>query len=72
MPVLYLALVPLLLVAGKAGTVQVALAWAYVALRAVHSLVQATVNKVIVRFGVFALSSLVLIALIVHAAIAVF
>ena len=33
---------------------------------------QATVNKVMVRFAVFVLSSLVLIALIVHAAIAVF
>ncbi len=37
MPVLYLALVPLLLMTGQAGVVQVALAWAYVALRAGHS-----------------------------------
>jgi hypothetical protein len=38
----------------------------------VHSLVQATVNKVLVRFVVFAVSSLVLLALVVQAAIAVF
>jgi hypothetical protein len=37
-----------------------------------HSIVQATVNRVIVRFALFALSSLVLIALILHAALAVF
>jgi hypothetical protein len=48
------------------------LGWAYVALRVIHSLVQATVNKVMVRFAVFVLSSLVLIALIVHAALALF
>ena len=48
------------------------LAWAYVGLRVAHSIVQATFNRVIIRFGLFALSSLVLIALILHAAIAVF
>ena len=37
-----------------------------------HSLWQATVNRVMVRFALFLLSSLALIALIVHAAIAVF
>ena len=37
MPVLYFALVPLLLVTGEAGDVQVVLAWIYVGLRAVHS-----------------------------------
>lgn len=51
------------------GTV---LAWIYVALRVVHSLVQATVNKVVLRFMVYAASSLVLAALIVVAGLAVF
>ena len=50
----------------------VLLGWAYVALRIVHSLVQATINRVKVRFALFALSSLVLIALIGVAALAVF
>ena len=40
--------------------------------RVLHSLVQATVNKVIVRFAVFALSSAVLMALVALAARAVF
>lgn len=41
----------------------VAMAWAYVALRVVHSLVQALVNNIMLRFAVFFLSSLALIAL---------
>jgi hypothetical protein len=48
-----------------------ALAWTYVALRVVHSLVQALVNKIELRFAVFALSSIVLIVLTVRAAFAV-
>jgi hypothetical protein len=41
----------------------VALAWGYVALRVVHSLVQATVNHVPTRFAVFTLSTLLLMGL---------
>ena len=37
-----------------------------------HSLVQATVNRVALRFALFALSSLALMALILHAGVAVF
>ena len=48
------------------------LAWAYVALRIVHSLVQATVNKVMIRFLLFALSSFVLIMLVAHTVMAAF
>ena len=39
------------------------LAWAYVVLRVIHSVVQATVNVVLVRFAIFIASSLVLAAL---------
>jgi hypothetical protein len=38
----------------------------------VHSLVQATVNKVAVRFALFFMSSLVLIALVARAFLAMF
>jgi hypothetical protein len=48
------------------------IAWAYVALRFVHSLLQKTINKVALRFALFALSSLALMVLILHAAIPVF
>lgn len=38
-------------------------AWAYVAARVVHSLMQATVNKIMVRFQIFAASGMVLAGL---------
>ena len=50
--------------------INIGLAWSYVALRIVHSLVQNTVNVIMLRFFIFVLSTLVLIALTVHAAIA--
>lgn len=46
------------------------LAWSYVGLRVVHSLVQTLLNRIPVRFAFFALSSLVLIALTARAAAA--
>src|SRR5262249_29199634 len=48
----------------------IALAWAYVGLRVIHSLVQATVNVILVRFSIFVISSVVLGFLIFHAAVA--
>jgi hypothetical protein len=42
------------------------LAWIYVGSRLAHSLVQATVNKVVVRFVVFAFGSLVLVCITVR------
>ena len=45
---------------GVADPFNVGLAWAYVGLRVVHSLIQSTVNFVPVRFAVFALASIVL------------
>jgi hypothetical protein len=71
-PTVFYAVAISLAILGEGDGLNATLGWAYVALRVIHSLVQATVNKVTVRFAVFALSSLVLIALIVHAAIAVF
>jgi hypothetical protein len=43
------------------------IAWAYVGLRIAHSLVQVFSNRVVVRFVIFALSSLALMALVLHA-----
>jgi len=71
-PTLFYAVAIVLAIIGQGDGFNTTLAWAYVALRVVHSLVQATVNKVTVRFAFFALSSLVLMALILHAGIAVF
>ena len=63
MPVLYFALVPLLLVTGEAGPVQLALAWTYVALRAVHSFIHIVVKKVPPRFLAYFASTIVLSAM---------
>jgi len=62
-PTLFYALVAYSYLAGQQNGVNLILAWAYVALRVVHSLVQATVNLVLVRFGVFMAGTLVLAAL---------
>jgi len=71
-PTLFYAVAIILAYAGHGEGSNVTLAWAYVGLRVVHSIVQATVNRVAVRFVLFALSSLVLAALIVQAAVVVF
>ncbi len=57
-------------VAGQANGVNVALAWTYVVLRVIHSLIQGTVNIVMLRFAVFTLSTLALAALTLHTAAA--
>jgi hypothetical protein len=63
MPVLFFALVPLLLITHHGNHIQVILAWAYVALRVVHSLVQILVKRVPLRFLVYVLSCAVLSAM---------
>jgi hypothetical protein len=70
-PILFYAIALSLAVIGDSSTVSVALAWSYVALRVVHSLWQALVNVIPVRFALFALSSLVLFALLARAAMQV-
>ncbi len=62
MPVLYFALVPLLLATGLATLTQVVLAWLYVALRAGHSIAHVT-GRVRPRFGLFLASQAMLAAM---------
>jgi hypothetical protein len=71
-PTLFYAVALTLALVGQGGGLNAGLAWAYVALRIVHSLIQATVNAVTVRFAVFVASAVVLLALAIRAAIAVF
>jgi hypothetical protein len=71
-PTLFYAVVITLALLGEANTLNVALAWLYVGLRVVHSLIQAIVNIVLLRFAVFLAASLVLLALAVRAALVVF
>ena len=71
-PTLFYAVALVLAVIGQGDGMNTTIAWAYVGLRVLHSIVQVTINRVVVRFALFALSSLALIALILHAGIAVF
>lgn len=63
-PTLFYALVLALAVLKVESEAAVVLAWAYVALRIVHSLFQALGNRVLVRFGIFALASFTLFGLL--------
>lgn len=71
-PTLFYAVALTLAIIGDASMVSLYLAWTYVLLRVVHSLVQTLVNKIEVRFAIFFVSSLVLLALSVRAAVQVF
>jgi hypothetical protein len=71
-PTVFYAVALALALIGQGDGLNATLAWAYVGLRIVHSLVQSTINKVMVRFLIFALSSLVLMALTLHLVLAVF
>lgn len=72
-PTIFYATVFIIALTGTGDmALNVWLAWAYVGLRIVHSLWQATVNKVPVRFAIFLLATLVLLALAIHALIAAF
>ena len=71
-PLLFYATALSLALLGDASAASLALAWGYVALRVVHSLWQALVNRIPVRFALFAVSSLVLFALVVRAALQIF
>jgi hypothetical protein len=71
-PTVFYAIALVLAIIGQGDGLNATLAWVYVGLRVAHSLVQATWNRVLVRFALFAASSIVLIMLIVHAAMALF
>jgi hypothetical protein len=71
-PTLFYAVCVVLALSGSGDGVNAWIAWAYVGLRIVHSLIQATSNRVRDRFFAFMLSSLTLVALTLHAALAVF
>ena len=64
LPVLFYALCLYLYVTGSATGTDVMAAWAFVALRAVHSVIQCTVNIVILRFYVYLAGALMLFFLL--------
>ena len=67
-PTIFYAIVLTLVLMGMDQPINLWLAWGYVALRIVHSLIQCISNIVRYRFPVFLLASLCLLGLTVHAA----
>ncbi len=62
-PTIFYAVMFFAALTGGGDATALRLAWAYVLLRVVHSLVQATINRVIVRFSIFALATLALMTI---------
>ena len=71
-PTLFYAVAITIVLLGLADGLHVLCAWAYVALRVLHSIVQATANKVVVRFSLFVASWIALATMLVRAALAAF
>lgn len=69
-PTLFYAVIFALILIRQDGDVNLALAWGYVGLRILHSLIQATLNVVPVRFLVFCLATLMLVGLVVNGLLA--
>ncbi len=67
-PTLFYAMAISLALMGMGGGINHWLAWGYVGFRIIHSVVQATVNIVPYRLALFALSTLCLVGMTVHAA----
>lgn len=65
-PTVFYALVLCAAALGAIDDIQIALAWAYVGVRVVHSLVQAIKNAITIRFALFVVASVILLALLVR------
>ncbi len=70
-PTVFYAVSLVLAMIGQGDNLNATIAWAYVGLRVAHSLVQIFSNRVLVRFGLFVLSTLALLMLVTHAAMSV-
>jgi hypothetical protein len=68
-PTLFYAVTLTLAMLGAGGGLNTGLAWLYVLLRIAHSLVQAVINVVMLRFALFMVGSLVLLVMSVRAAL---
>jgi|ERR1019366_10291593 hypothetical protein len=68
-PVLFYALALYLFVTNQVDAIYVDAAWIFVAFRAAHSAIHCTVNIVIVRFYIYAISTLALWSMVLRAAL---
>ncbi len=69
-PTLFYATVMILAISGGATDMSIYLAWGYTGLRVIHSIWQATVNTVSIRFLFFMLSTICLVILAIQALLA--
>ena len=67
-PVIFYALMFYISLSQQADNIYMYFAWGYVGIRVVHSLVQITTNKVMHRFSLFALGSILLMAMGIRSA----
>lgn len=70
-PTVFYAVAIAIVILGLADPLHAWCAWAFLALRVVHSLVQATINKVALRFALFAFSWVALGTMIVRGLLAI-
>ena len=68
MPTIFYALVLFLHVTGSVDSVYLAAAWVFVGFRALHSLVHCTFNLILLRFALYAISTLAVWFIAVRAA----
>jgi hypothetical protein len=71
-PTIFYAVALTLVFLDAGSGLNAALAWTYVGLRIAHSLVQAIINNVMIRFPLFAAASLVLLVMTIRAALIAF
>jgi hypothetical protein len=71
-PTVFYAVAISIALLGHVDSINVGCAWAYAGIRVVHSLVQATVDIVMIRFTLFLLSSIALAVLVIREALAIF
>src|SRR5580704_10637559 len=71
-PTIFYAVALTLAFLNEGDGLNVGLAWAYVGLRIAHSLVQALINEVMIRFSLFAAASIILLIMALRAAWTVF
>ena len=71
-PTLFYAIAIAVAVQGHVDSLHVFCAWAFAILRIAHSIVQATLNIVVIRFSLFSLAWIALGIMIVREALAVF
>jgi len=69
LPVIFYAVVVLLVVIGRVGTIDVLAAWVFVAGRVIHTLVQTLTDDVPLRGRVFLINFAAVVVLVVHVAL---